>query len=115
MIIPDINLLVYAYNKLAPHHIQAKKWWETMLSEETLVGIPWAVTFGFVRLMTHRQVLVDPVPVQICCSMVEEWYERPNVQPLDPAQTPFHFQRVLVFNGSGWKSCYGCPHCGTRS
>lgn len=102
MIIPDINLLVYAYNKLAPHHLRSKQWWERILSEETLVGIPWAVTFGFVRLMTHRQVLIDPVPVDVCCNMVEEWYERPNVQPLDPG--PRHlsiFREFLSVTGAG--------------
>ena len=28
MIIPDVNLLVYAYNADAPFHLAAKRWWE---------------------------------------------------------------------------------------
>ena len=28
MIIPDINLLVYAYNADSPEHTRAKEWWE---------------------------------------------------------------------------------------
>ncbi len=102
MIIPDINLLVYAYNKLALHHQQAKKWWEKLLSEETIVGIPWAVTFGFVRLMTHRQVLEDPLSVDACCDMVEEWFERANVQPLEPGTRHFViFRNFLSVTGAG--------------
>jgi toxin-antitoxin system PIN domain toxin len=95
MIIPDVNLLVYAYNELAPHHKKARTWWESLLSEETLVGIPWLVSFGFIRLMTHRHVLVDPLPVDPCCDLVEEWFERPNVQPLDPG--PRHFSIFRKF------------------
>lgn len=95
MIIPDINLLIYAYNEVAPHHVKAKSWWERLLSEDTLVGIPWAVTFGFVRLMTHREVLVKPVPVGACCDFVEEWFGRPNVQPLEPG--PRHLSIFRTF------------------
>jgi hypothetical protein len=30
MTLPDINLLVYAYNDDAPHHASARRWWETL-------------------------------------------------------------------------------------
>lgn len=89
MVIPDINLLVYAYNQLAPHHRSAKKWWEKLLSEQTIVGLPWVVTCGFVRLMTHRQVLEKPVSVEVCCNWIQVWFERPNVQPLNPGSRHF--------------------------
>ncbi len=92
MIVPDINLLVYAYNELAPFHSNAKKWWEDLLSKDTLVGIPWAVSLGFIRLMTHRQVLEEPLAVETCCDIVQEWYERPNVQPLEPGS-----RHLLIF------------------
>lgn len=39
MILPDINLLVYAYNSDAPGHRKAKVWWETCLSESGPVGL----------------------------------------------------------------------------
>jgi len=90
VIIPDINLLIYAYNELAPHHLPAKRWWEDLLSGDTLVGIPWIVTLGFVRLMTHRQVLEKPMATGRGCEILEEWFERPNVQPLEPG--PRHLQ-----------------------
>ena len=38
MLIPDVNLLVYAYNEDAPFHAAAKTWWETRLSEVEPVG-----------------------------------------------------------------------------
>ena len=31
MIVPDVNLLVYAYDSKAPHHPQARAWWEGLL------------------------------------------------------------------------------------
>lgn len=67
-----------------------------MLSEETLVGIPWSVIFGFIRLMTHRRVLEKPLSVEGCCDFVEEWPERPNVQPLEPGPRHFSIFKKLL-------------------
>ncbi|MGH7819089.1 MAG: TA system VapC family ribonuclease toxin, partial [Candidatus Binatia bacterium] len=61
MIVPDINLLVYAHNEAARLHEPARAWWEGLMSRDTPVGLPWAVVFGFVRLVTHPTVLEDPL------------------------------------------------------
>jgi predicted nucleic acid-binding protein len=37
LIIPDVNLLVYAYNADAPFHLPAKRWWEGV---NGLSGLP---------------------------------------------------------------------------
>ena len=46
MIVPDINLLVYAYNSDGPFHDQAVSWWENLLSTPGVVGLPWVVILG---------------------------------------------------------------------
>ncbi len=63
MIIPDVNLLVYAYNSDAPFHPSAKRWWEGCVGGSQPVAIPWVVALGFVRLMTSRAVLQHPMEV----------------------------------------------------
>lgn len=84
MIVPDINLLIYAYNSDAPHHAEAKGWWEELLSSDEPVGLPWATTLGFIRLMTHRAVLVRPLPAERVMAHIRSWHMRPNVSVLDP-------------------------------
>ncbi len=61
MILPDVNLLVFDYNRHAPHHAGARAWWQGLLNGSDPVGMPWAVVCGFVRLMTHPAVLVHPL------------------------------------------------------
>ena len=39
MIIPDINLLIYAHNERAPEHAKARTWWETCLNGVTPIGL----------------------------------------------------------------------------
>lgn len=40
MILPDINLLLYAHNLEVPQHARAKDWWETTLNGNELIGLP---------------------------------------------------------------------------
>jgi toxin-antitoxin system PIN domain toxin len=84
VILPDLNLLVYAYNSDAPGHRRAKDWWESCLSETRPVGLPWAVILGYLRLTTSRRVLVDPFTTQEALGHIRSWLERPQVQVLQP-------------------------------
>jgi toxin-antitoxin system PIN domain toxin len=84
MILPDINLLVYAYNSDAPGHVRAKAWWEACLSESRPVALPWVVILGFLRLMTSRSVLTEPCFPAEALGYIRSWLERPQVQILQP-------------------------------
>ena len=84
MIVPDINLVVYAYNADAPHHRSARAWWEALLNGDDPVRLPWATTLGFIRLMTHPSVLVRPLAPSAAVEHVATWLERPNVEVLEP-------------------------------
>ncbi|MGM0576049.1 MAG: type II toxin-antitoxin system VapC family toxin [Myxococcota bacterium] len=84
MILPDVNLLVYAYNADAPRHAAAKAWWEETLTDHRPVGLPWAVAMGFVRIMTHPRVLVHPMEPGRAVEMVRSWLQRSHVHVLAP-------------------------------
>lgn len=102
MIIPDINLLVYAYDDGAAHHDIARRWWEGLLSGEETVGLPWSVTTGFVRLMSNpRAVSIALSPVE-AADYVIAWFRHNHVMPLNPdAGHMEHFSRNLAVVGSG--------------
>lgn len=83
MIIPDINLLVYAYNADAPFHHEAKRWWENLLNNRFApVGLPWAVSLGFIRVMTSPKILLSPLYPQEAIHYVQSWILRSNVEVL---------------------------------
>lgn len=84
MILPDLNLVVYAHNSDAPHHSAARAWWERLLNDSEPVAIPWIVVLGFVRLMTHRAVLVHPMAPAAALGHVRAWLARSNVECLEP-------------------------------
>lgn len=84
MILPDISLLLHAYNTDSPVHAAARAWWEGLLNGTRPVGLSWAAILGFLRLATHRQVWTNPLPVATACGHVRAWLAQPYVAPLDP-------------------------------
>ena len=84
MILPDLNLLIYAYNDDAFEHSRAKAWWETCLSDTRPVGLPWAVIVGFLRLMTNRRLQREPASMPEAMQYIRAWLERPQVEILTP-------------------------------
>jgi toxin-antitoxin system PIN domain toxin len=92
VILPDLNLVVYAHNSDAPDHAAARAWWEGLLNSTEPVAIAWVVALGFVRLMTHRSVLVTPLQPAAAIAHVRAWFARPNVERLDPG--PQHLDAI---------------------
>lgn len=84
MIIPDVNLLVYAYNMDAPHHLMAKEWWGALMSGYQDVGIPWVVGLGFLRLMTSAKVMRRPLSAAETLDDIRSWMEREQVRIITP-------------------------------
>jgi uncharacterized protein len=102
VIVPDINLLIYAHNSDAPFHSTARAWWETLLNDGKDVRLPWAVVFGFVRLVTHPRVLVSPLSADRAVEIAEGWLTRPRVDILEPG--PRHLaiaRKLFVETGVG--------------
>ena len=93
MIIPDINLLLYAYDSGSPFHAKAANWWQDCLSGTEPVGLPHAVAFGFVRLATHARAFRRPMTPEEAAGHVHSWLEQPPVQVLEPGSE--HLPRTL--------------------
>ena len=84
MIVPDINLLVHAYNSQSAVHAQARGWWEDLLNGTDPVGLAWVAILGFIRITTNRQILVHPFSASEACAHVRTWLERPYVSTIHP-------------------------------
>ena len=84
MIIPDINILVYAYDSKSSFHKPSRDWWEATMNSGESVGMPWIVTLGFLRLVTHPRAFSNPVPIKDALEVVDSWLKHPNVTVLDP-------------------------------
>ncbi len=84
MIIPDLNLLLYAYNQESPFHDGARRWWEGLVNGRERVGMSWVVVTGFLRLMTQRTMMTQPATPSQALDFVREWLRQPHIAPLNP-------------------------------
>ncbi len=102
MIVPDANLLIYAYDTLSPWHGASRRWWEGALSGAESVGIPWIVILGFVRLITHPMLLENPLTVEEAHIAVDQWLDCDHVRLLVPHEATFkRFFALLEEAGLG--------------
>ena len=80
MILPDANLLLYAYDLDSPFHSRAKAWCEAIMSGPAPVVFLPAVLFGFVRISTHPRVFSQPLSPSEAASHVRSWLGIRHVQ-----------------------------------
>jgi toxin-antitoxin system PIN domain toxin len=94
MIVPDVNLLLYATITSYGRHDAARHWLEAVMNGEDPVGLAPPVVFGFLRIATNPRVFDPPMSVDAAATLVEGWIEREHVQYLSPG--PRHLELAFT-------------------
>ena len=84
MILPDVNVLVYAHRRDAVEHAEYRAWLEDLVNGETVFGLSDLVLSGFLRVVTHPRVFVKPTPLARALEFVEALGSAPNRVRLEP-------------------------------
>ncbi len=84
MIIPDVNLLLYAVVSAFPEHQRAHEWWEGTINSAAEIGLASPAIFGFIRIATNPRVLSPPLSVEAATGYVSAWLGQPNVSHIVP-------------------------------
>src|SRR3990170_7096906 len=104
MLLPDVNILVYAYREDAPGHGRFREWVEDLVNGDQAYGMSDLVLSGFLRVVTHPAVFSPPSPVNDALSFVEDVRSQPNCVVLAPGARHWEiFARLCqttVFRGN---------------
>ncbi len=84
MILPDTNLLLYAYNATDPKHTAARNWLKETINGSEPVGFCWPVILGFLRLITNKNIFLQPFEMNEAVEIVSRWLKQPNSVVLEP-------------------------------
>lgn len=99
MIIPDVNLLLYATITTFEEHRPAKKWFTSVLNGDDQLLLPAVAIFGFIRIATNPRIFDSPLTVDDAVGCVETWLGRPHAHFLSPGprftEVAFHLLRKL--------------------
>ena len=83
MILPDVNVLVFAYRRESPRH-RAYAEWLSQVRQSDEVALLDVVLAGFVRIVTHPRIYADPAPTDHALSFVELLRRGPRARELGP-------------------------------
>jgi uncharacterized protein len=90
LILPDANLLIYAYHPRSPQHEASRDWLVEVLNGPSLVGLTWNSIWAFLRIITNQKVFESPLTGDEATSVVDSWLERPNAVLLEAG--PRHWE-----------------------
>lgn len=60
MILPDVNVLMYAFRRDAARHLEYRQWLEETINGDAAYGIAPQVLSALLRISTHRRIYVHP-------------------------------------------------------
>lgn len=99
MILPDANLLLYAYDERAPEHEKARRWLQGILSASQPVLLCWPVMAAFLRISTDPRLQSTPFQMGEAIAIVQEWLERRCVQAISPGPGHWKLLQKVIAEG----------------
>ena len=86
MILPDVNVLVYAHRPETAHHGACRTFLESALNSDQAFGLADIVVSGFLRIVTHPRAFDTPTPLSTALSFVETLRDQPNRVTISPGE-----------------------------
>ena len=84
MILPDVNVLIYAFREGAPGHQEYKAWLGEVLAGDQAYAMSDIVLSGFLRVTTNPAIFDPAVPLQAALDFVQEVRSPPHCVPVIP-------------------------------
>ena len=81
MILPDVNVLVYAFRREAVDHDRYASWLSAALVGSEL-ALAEGVLLGMIRIVTSPRIMADPAPTRIAIRFVDALLAAPRARPL---------------------------------
>ena len=94
MILPDVNVLIYAFRRAQPRHTEYVAWLESCVNGPQAYGMSDLVLSGFLRIVTNIKAFQDPASMEEALAFATRLREQPHCIPIAPG--PRHWE---IFTG----------------
>jgi hypothetical protein len=91
-VLVDANVLLYSVDEASPFHDRARDWLVDALNGTRRVGIPWASSLAFVRIVTNPRAVRRPLTASEAWEHVDDWLDSPATWVPEPGQG---YRRIL--------------------
>ena len=84
MILPDVNVLLYAFRKDLSNHSEYRDWLSEMVNGEAAYGISPQVLAGVIRIASHPRIFQQPSPAEEVTAFASRLIDQPHCQVIVP-------------------------------
>ena len=95
MILPDVNVLIYAHREECERHEEYKDWLEGVLGGSSSFGISDLVLSGCLRILTHPRVFDPPTPGPRALAFACQLRDHPHAVQIAPGPRHWSIFRSL--------------------
>jgi uncharacterized protein len=82
VILPDVNVLVYAYRREAQNHATYASWLTGVVAGQDELALADHCLTGFLRIVTNPRILAEPAPTSDALRFVDRLRAAPRGRPL---------------------------------
>jgi toxin-antitoxin system PIN domain toxin len=86
LILPDVNVLIYAFRSDAENHPQYKTWLEDAVNGPSAYGVAPQVLGSMVRICTHPRIFARPSSREDAFEFCRAILEQPNATIITPGE-----------------------------
>lgn len=87
VLMPDVNVLVYAHRGDDPAHEAYRDWMEKLVNDRQPFALSAMVAVGFVRVVTNRRIFATPTPLSAALSVIDEVANSPQCRWMFPRES----------------------------
>lgn len=86
MILPDVNVLIYAFRQDVPQHAVCRPWLTALVTSDTRFGISPLVLSAVVRISTNPSAYRMPSKIAEAFEFCENLLGQPHCQIIEPGE-----------------------------
>jgi toxin-antitoxin system PIN domain toxin len=86
LILPDVNVLIYAFRSDSDRHDEYKGWLEDAVNGSAAYGMSPQVLASFLRICTHPRIFLRPSALDTALRFCRALLERPNATVITPQE-----------------------------
>jgi len=95
LILPDVNVLVYAFRREAVDHDRYTSWLSAELIRSELALVE-TVLLGMIRIVTSPRIMADPAPTPVALRFVDALLAAPRARQLTPTAATWERLRAIA-------------------
>lgn len=96
MILPDVNVLVFAFRREIDQHEQYAAWLTQLVGGADELALHDAAVAGFLRVVTNPRIFDRPAPTALALDFVHRLVTAPRARWLAPSRTTWaRFEEIV--------------------